>query len=156
MNVELHIIGSGPEEHRARVYAKQQQLAHAVKFYGFEDRGEEIAKIFSECHLGMALHPADPYGPNWYLTSGKFRRYISQRLPVVTSTVPYFAKYIHDYNAGIIVDNDPEDIRRSLLKVYNNPSALEAMRRGVDKLYHTYKADKVLDTAFRAMVSSIK
>lgn len=153
MDVELHIIGSGPEEHRAKEYVKQNNLSHTITFYGFEDRGEKIAKIFSKCHLGMALHPADPYGPNWYLTSGKFRRYISQRLPVVTSTVPYFAKYIHDYYAGIIVDNDPNEIRRALLPLYRNPSLLSDMRSGVDKLYDMYKADKILEKTFSDMLN---
>lgn len=152
MDVELHIIGSGPEDNRARAYIKRQNVTRAVTFYGFKDRGEEIAKIFSTCHLGMALHPADPYGPNWYLTSGKFRRYISQRLPVVTSTIPYFAKYIHDYSAGIIVDNDPDDIRRALQEIYNKPSILDDMHRGVDRLYNRYNADKILEETFSDMI----
>ncbi len=153
MNVELHIIGSGPEELRAKDYVKRKGLTRAIKFYGFEDRGEKIANIFSRCHMGLALHPADPYGPNWYLTSGKFRRYVSQRLPVITSTVPYFAKYIHDFQAGIIVDNDPQSVRQALLPVYQNPSLLEGMRRGVDALYTVYQADRVLENAFNALIS---
>lgn len=153
MNVELHIIGSGPEEQRARDYIKEKGLSRAVKFYGFEDRGEKIAAIFARCHMGLALHPADPYGPNWYLTSGKFRRYVSQRLPIITSSVPYFAKYVHDYHAGLIVDNDPESVRMALLPIYHNPSLLEDMRRGVDLLYKTYQAGKVLEEAFKGLTT---
>lgn len=153
MNVELHIIGSGPEEKSLKEYVKKEKIDRAVRFYGFEDRGEEIAKIFSECHLAFGLYPAHPYSPNWFLTSGRCRRYISQRLPIVITTVPYFAKYIHDYNAGIIVDNDPQDIKQHLQKIYKNPSLLEGMRKGVNKLYNMYKADKVLDVAFRQMLS---
>ncbi len=156
MNVELWIIGSGPEENRIKKYIEQKKIRRAITLYGFEDRGEKIAKILSKCHLGLALYPADPYGPNWYLTSGKFRRYISQRLPVVTSTVPYFAKYIHDYHAGLIVDNDPEEVRQALLPIYRNPSLLNDMRSGVDKLYDIYKADTVLKKAFRDMLSAEK
>lgn len=152
MDVELHIIGSGPEDQRVREYVKLNKLFRAITFYGFEDRGEKIAKIFSKCHLGMALHPADPYGPNWYLTSGKFRRYISQRLPVITSTVPYFSKYIHDFRAGIIVDNDPDAVRLALLPIYRNPSLLADMRSGVDKLYMLYQADTILDKTFSDML----
>lgn len=153
MNVELRIIGSGPEEESLKKYVRQKNITHAVKFYGFEDRGEEIARIFAECHLAMALYPAHPYSPNWFLTSGRSRRYISQRLPIVMSTVPYFTKYIHDYNAGIIVDNNPKDIQVALQKIYNKPSLLEDMRKGVDKLYDMYNADKVLETAFRDMLN---
>ncbi|MDP1721678.1 MAG: glycosyltransferase [Candidatus Gottesmanbacteria bacterium] len=154
MDVELHIIGSGPEEIRVKEYVKRYALSHAITFYGFEDRGEKISKILSKCHLGLALYSADPYGPNWYLTSGKFRRYISQYLPVITTSVPYFAKYIHDYHAGLIVDNDSDEIRRTLLPIYNNPSLLNNMRSGVDKLYDMYKADTILEKAFRDMLSA--
>lgn len=153
MNVKLHIIGSGPEEKSLRDYVKQKKLDKFVIFYGFEDRGEEIAKIFSECHLALGLYPAHPSSPNWFLTSGRCRRYISQRLPIIITTVPYFTKYIHDYNAGIIVDNNPEDIRLALQKIYDNPSLLENMRRGVDRLYNMYNAEKVLNIAFRQMLS---
>lgn len=152
MNVQLRVIGSGPEETSLKEYAEKKGLSQIITFYGYEDRGEEIAKIFSDCHLALALYPAQPYSPNWFLTSGRSRRYISQRLPIIISTVPYFAKYIHDYNAGIIVDNNPEDIRRALQKIYRNPSILNEMRKGVDKLYNLYNADKVLEKAFSSML----
>jgi len=153
MKVQLHVVGSGPEEKYIRRYVEQKKLTKAVIFYGFEDRGEEIAKIFSKCHMGLALYPANPYSPNWYLTSGKCRRYISQGLPVVVSTVPYFAKYIYDYKAGIVADTDPEDVRKMLQKIYHKPALLETMRRGVDKLYNTYRADTILEKTFQDMLN---
>lgn len=148
LKVELHVIGSGPEEKQLKDYVKKSKVGNVITFYGFEDSGEEIAKIFSKCHLGMALYPADPYSPNWYLTSGKFRRFIAQGLPVVTSTVPYFSKYINEYKAGFVVDNNPKEVYKVLSKVYNNPALLKTLKRGVDKLYNKYSADKVLDIAF--------
>lgn len=152
MNVKLYIIGSGPEEKQVKLYIEKRNIKSSIIFLGFEDRGEKIAKIFSKCHLGLALYPADPYGPNWFLTSGKFRRYISQRLPIITSTVPYFTKYIQEYKAGIVVDNDPIDIRRALQKIYNKPDLLNNMRRGVDRLYNDYNAEKVLQKTFEVML----
>lgn len=152
MNVELHVIGSGPEEKYIKEYVKQKRVENAIIFYGFEDDGEKIAEIFSHCHLGLALYPADPYGPNWYLASGKFRRYISQGLPVVVSTVPYFTKYIHDFNAGIIVDNNPVSVGSALKEIYDNPSRLDEMRKGVDRLYKTYPADAILEKTFHDMI----
>lgn len=152
MDVELIVIGSGPEEQYVRSYVKEKKVEHAITFYGFEDRGEEIAKIFSTCHMALALYPADPYSPNWYLTSGKFRRYISQGLPVVVSTVPYFAKYIHDFNAGMIVDNDPQAVGKALKEIYQKPVLLEDMRKGVDRLYEMYQADVVLEKTFNDMI----
>lgn len=152
LKVELHIIGSGPEEDRLRKYVKDKSVQKYIVFYGFEDRGEKIAEIFSKCHLGMTLYPADPYGPNWHLTSGKFRRFIAQGLPVVASTVPYFVKYIHDYNAGLIVDNDPESVYRSLKEIYDNPAKLKSLRKGVDILYKEFEAERVFDKLFKAML----
>lgn len=152
MEVELMVVGSGPKEASLKAYVNKKGLRGAVKFCGFEDRGEEIAKILSTCHLGLALYNSNPYSPNWFLTSGKFRRFISQRLPVIISPVPYAAKYIHDYQAGLIVDNNPEDVWQALRRIYENPSLLESLRRGVDKLYTAFKADKVLSEAFSAML----
>jgi len=154
MNVELFIIGSGTDEKDVKRYVEQKNLSQVVKFLGFEDKGEEIAKILSKCHLGLALYPTYSSSPNWYLTSGKCRRYISQRLPIIISTVPYFAKYIHDYNAGIIMDNNPDEIPQALQEIYNNPSILEDMRKGVDKLYNKYPADAVLEEVFNASLKS--
>jgi len=154
LKVELLIIGSGPEEERMKKYVDKNNLKSSVKFYGFEDRGEEIAKIFSKCHLGLALYSADAYGPNWYLTSGKFRRFISQGLPVITTPVPYFIKYLYDYNAGIIVDTDPADIYRALKKIYDHPDSLQNMRKGVDRLYTELGTNKVFQKAFDAMLNN--
>ncbi len=152
MDVELLIIGSGTGEKDVKQYVEQKNLSQAVKFLGFEDRGEEIAKILSKCHLGLALYPTYSISPNWYLTSGKCRRYISQGLPIVISTVPYFAKYIHDYNAGIIVDNNPEEVPQALQDIYNNPLILEGMREGVDKLYNKYQGDIIFEEIFNDML----
>jgi len=138
---------------RIKKYVQENKIGSKVKFYGFEDRGEKIAEILSKCHLGLSLYPADPYSPNWFLTSGKFRRYVSQRLPTVVSLVPYFVKYIYDYNAGVVVDNEPKDIRKVLQKLYNNPRLIDKMRQGCDKLYSLYNADKVLEREFTDMLS---
>lgn len=153
MQTELFVIGSGYEESNLKKYIIRKGIRDAIKFYGFVDNGEEITKIFSTCHLGIALYKSDPYSPNWFLTSGKFRRFISQRLPVIISSVPYAAKYIHEYKAGFIVDNTPEDVFRVTNAVYNNPSMLGFLRQGVDKLYEKFNADIVLDLAFRAMLN---
>lgn len=156
MNVELLVIGSGTAEKDIKDYVKQKNLSQVVKFLGYEDKGEKIAKILSRCHLGLALYPLYPYSPNLYLTSGKCRRYISQGLPIVISTVPYFAKYVHDYNAGIIVDNDFEEVPPALQEIYNNPSILDNMRKGTDRLYQKYKADTLLTEIFDQMLSLTK
>ena len=156
MKAELHIIGSGPEENRLIEYVKKSKISKAIKFYGFVDDGIKIAKIFSRCHLGLSLYPSDPYGPNWYLTSGKSRRYIAQGLPLIVTTVPYLAKYIYDYEAGIIVDNDPGVIAKELKKIYDSPKMLNSLRRGVNKLYHQYQADNILNKLFTSMFSTGK
>lgn len=153
MKIELLIIGSGIDEKDAKQYVEQKKISQAVKFLGFENRAEEIAKILSKCHFGLALYPAYPISPNWYLTSGKCRRYISQRLPIIVSTVPYFAKYIHDYNAGIIADNNFDEVPSALQEIYRNPPLLEDMRKGVDKLYDKYQADTILEKSFNDMLS---
>lgn len=154
LGVELLIIGSGPEEERMKKYVDKYNLKSSVKFYGFEDRGEKIARILSTCHLGLALYSADAYGPNWYLTSGKFRRFISQRLPVITTPVPYFVKYLYDYNAGLIVDTNPADIYKALKKVYDHPNSLQKMRKGVDRLYAEFETDRVFRRAFTLMLKN--
>ena len=74
-------------------------------------------------------------------------------MPVIISSVPYAAKYIHEYKAGFIVDNTPEDVFRVANVVYNNPSMLGLLRQEVHKLYEKFNADIVLDQAFRAMLN---
>lgn len=154
LKVELHIIGSGPEEERMKSYVEKQKIKRFVKFYGFEDRGEKITKIFSKCHMGLSLYSADAYGPNWFLTSGKFRRFISQGLPIITTPVPYYTKYIHEYNAGLIVDSNPADIYKALKRVYDKPVILNTMKKGVDKLYKKFETDKVFTETFQVMLKS--
>jgi glycosyltransferase involved in cell wall biosynthesis len=134
MKVELLIIGSGSEEENLKAYVRKKKISRAVKFYGFEDRGEKIAKIF--------------------LSSGKFRRFISQRLPVVATSVPYFVKYLHNYQAGLIVDNDPADIYKALRRIYENPSLLLKLEQGVDKLYADFQVEKVFNEAFNAILNN--
>ncbi|MFC1649274.1 glycosyltransferase [Patescibacteria group bacterium] len=155
LSVELHIIGSGPEEERMKIYVKKNNAEKYVIFYGFENRGEEIAKILSICHLGLSLYNSDPYGPNWFLTSGKFRRFVSQGLPIITTTVPYYAKYVHDFRAGMIVDNNKVGVYKAVKNIIDNPTLLKEMQKGVDKLYRKYEGEKVLDKNFKLLVKAL-
>ena len=155
INVELHIIGSGPYESKLKEYVKKKKISSSVIFHGFVDDGKKIAMILSKCHLGFALYSADAYGPNWFLTSGKFRRFVSQGLPIIATPVPYFAKYIYDYNAGFVIDNDPKEVYKCIKMVYDNPGILKTMKKGVDRLYMDYNTNVVFKKAFTSLTSDI-
>ena len=51
-----------------------------------------------------------------------------------------------------MVDNDPEAIAEILLNIYENPSVLNELKKGVDRLYKEFEADKTLNEIFSDML----
>lgn len=101
-NLKVEIIGSGPDEMRYRKRAKK--FGSLVIFYGYVQSDDDVDKLIRSWKVGIATYIPDKSSEHYWTDPSKIKAYINQGVPVITTTVPEFAKEIKKYNAGLVVD----------------------------------------------------
>ncbi|ASN04228.1 glycosyltransferase family 4 protein [Virgibacillus necropolis] len=112
--ISLHIIGSGPLEHRLKVLTKRLRIENNIKFYGFINDKVRIARIMDECDVYVM--------PSHYETFGLvYIEAMTRGLPVVYSMGQGIDGFFEDGEVGYSID--PKDINmlcNVLLKIMEN------------------------------------
>ncbi len=122
--LDLHIIGSGPEETYFRKRASYTNLS--VKFYNLlsEQEPTEAKKIFnilSRCHIGIAPYIPERSNLSYYGDPSKVKKYLSFGLPIITTNVYEFSSQIENSKAGVIINyHEPKSLVKAVEKIYHN------------------------------------
>jgi glycosyltransferase involved in cell wall biosynthesis len=106
-NIELHIIGGGPDESYYKKRASGSPIS--VRFHGYIPDDTDADKIMSGCHIGIAPYVPDPANVSYYTDPSKIKRYLSLGLPVITTDVFDFSRQIGNEKAGILFDYKKPD-----------------------------------------------
>jgi glycosyltransferase involved in cell wall biosynthesis len=99
-NIELHIIGGGPDESYFVTKASKSNMK--IKFHGYIPDDDDVDSILSTCTIGLAPYLPDPSNVSYYTDPSKIKKYLSLNLPVITTNVFEFSKQIEIHHAGII------------------------------------------------------
>lgn len=147
--VELHIIGSGPDENYFRERASHSMLQ--TVFYGLlseqkKDEAQKILKILSVCDIGIALYLPEKSNLSYYGDPSKVKKYLSSLLPVITTDVYEFSKELEKSGAGILVDY--YDAGQFTLAIEKILEANTKYRQNVQKLAKKYHYKKIYRKLF--------
>jgi len=137
-NVVCHIIGGGPEERRLKGLVANYLLSDNVKFLGFIDQNELIARFKSS--KVMAL-PSTREGFGMVVLEA-----FGCGIPVVT--VRYHrnaACEIVDEETGIVVERDTKELAKALLKLCNDKKLRDRMAVNVMEKAKGYDWDLIVE-----------
>lgn len=100
-NIELHIIGGGPDE----AYYKKRALTNRLRtvFHGYIADDTKVAGLVCSYHIGLATYVPDKSNVSYYTEPSKIKFYLGAGLPVITTNVFDFSKEIKKSNAGIVI-----------------------------------------------------
>lgn len=104
--IEIKIIGSGPDENYFRAVAKKSSLR--ITFYGYLE-GDSFINVLEQCSIGIALYKPDPNDVSYYGDPGKVKIYLSLGLPVIITNTFEFSKEIEENKAGVIISYGSSD-----------------------------------------------
>ncbi len=102
-NLEIEIIGSGPDAKYFKSRARQMTKSN-IKFYGFIKEDDKVDKIIRHWSIGLAPYIPDMSSPAYWTDPSKIKAYISQGVPVITTSITPFSEEIKERNAGIVID----------------------------------------------------
>lgn len=113
-NLELEIIGSGPDEKHFRRRAQKSLVP--VKFLGFLPDDKKVKEVQLGWDIGIALYVPEESNVSYYTDPSKIKGYLSLSIPVIITDVA-ISEEINKENAGIVIN------------YYNKPAFINGISR---------------------------
>ena len=137
-NIKLEIIGSGPEEDRFKMRAKQWK--NQVRFYGFIEHERRMERIIRRWSIGLAPYVPSVSNESYWGDPSKIKMYLSLGIPVITTDVSYMSDVIKKARAGIIVDYDKgEEFIHAVKAILKKRSLFQKNAHNLAKTYNYRK-----------------
>lgn len=142
--LKIEIIGSGPDEKYFRSYTKKSPN---IKFYGFVEEENEVDKIIKSWSIGIATYLPDASNAAYWTDPSKIKAYISQGVPVITTSITPFSSEISRSKAGIIIDYpDSQKFIEAVSKIFGEQKIFKKRAYQLAKKYYYRKIYQKLFT----------
>ena len=112
-DIELHIVGKGPDEEKLKQYSQENELDN-VKFLGFKNR-EEIKEEYQNCIA--TILPC-----NWFenFPTTNMESFINGK-PVIASNIGGIPEQIEHNKTGLLFEPaNVEQLKKCILQYWNN------------------------------------
>jgi len=100
-NLQLEIIGSGPEE--AYMRDKAKKYGKRVKFFGFIEDQNAVNRIVRRWFAGLAVYEPTAGNESYFGDPSKIKVYLSQGVPIITTNVTEYGKKTSRYQIGLTI-----------------------------------------------------
>ncbi len=146
--IRLRVIGEGREAASLKRLATEKDVADAVEFLGYIEDDSEVARLVSECAVGVAPYVRTGQTFKWYADPGKVKIYLAAGLPVVISKVPRVAALIEERKAGVAIEPSVGNVVEALAWVLTSPERMRQLRANASSLGREFDWETVYDRAF--------
>ena len=94
----------------------------------------------SECDVGIILHKLCDLTHN--TIPNKVYDYLYSGLPVISTKMKPLIRVINDFDCGLLVEENPESVAKSFMKLYNNKKIYRIYQNNTTKLFSVL--DKII------------
>ncbi len=137
-NIQLVIVGKGPEKEKLEHLADREGVIDRVKFLGFV-KDEELLKLYANTR-GVYFAPVDEdYG---YITLEAF---LSGKPVITCKDSGGVLEFVEDGKSGFVCDVQPENIAECINKLFGDSSLAKAMGQEGCKSVKNISWDNVVD-----------
>jgi glycosyltransferase involved in cell wall biosynthesis len=129
-NIRYEIVGSGPLFHDLLKLVKE---LHLEKFVSFHKPVliDEIPEFISQADIGIVPKRGGIFSDN--ALSGKLLEFVKMGVPAVVSRNPVEKMYFDEDMVMYFEPEDPNDLARCVMELYNNPHKRRALVRNTDR-----------------------
>ncbi len=146
-DIEVEIIGGGPEYENLRRLARDLQLEKYILFHGWIDNRQELENLLSDAAVGLApfntniagdkVRNADP---------AKLKDYALLGLPFITTNAISNPKEIMDMKYGIVIEYDKDQLAKAVIKLLRDEKLLKEYRKNALQFAKQYDNEKLFLT----------
>lgn len=145
----LHIVGGGQENlDRLKNLATFLKISGRVTFYGYVVENIKMAKILSNCVIGVAPYRTFPGSIRQYGDASKLRSYAAVGLPIITTSVPPLGKELQKLGGAIISPDTKEAFAKTVTLLFSDLNLYAKMREVVINFSKKNTWDNEFNKAF--------
>ncbi|MFA6296271.1 MAG: glycosyltransferase [Patescibacteria group bacterium] len=152
-NLKLEVIGSGPDEIYFKKIAKEMGIDKNIFFHGFIENMDEVKKIISRSHLGIALYK-DEENYMKYTEPAKVKYYLNFGVPVVISKVPEIAHELDEKKISFSVNNNKIELVQVIRNYLLNQNQQKIYQENIKNFLPTIDINKLLSKNFKQTFTS--
>ncbi|MGH7987235.1 MAG: glycosyltransferase family 4 protein [Candidatus Binataceae bacterium] len=139
--LKLQILGGGNRLEDIRGLVKRLGLEDRVDFLGTV-RIEQVREVMRRADVGISTHHAGVFGELYFAT--KVIEFLTQGLPVICSRTRTIERYFPDDAIFYFRPDDPEDMARQILLLWQQPSLVRKKIASAQKVLprYTWEAER--------------
>lgn len=153
-DIQLNIIGSGPDEMFYKELTTKMNLAENIKFHGFIEDNKMFAKSIAENLIGVALY-RDEEDFMKYTEPAKVKTYLGCGVPVIVSNVPRITEEIFQNRVGFSIKNSVNELYNTIECFFNDEEMQKEYRNNIDGYIRRFDIDSLLDRTFNRTFKEI-
>lgn len=135
-DIKLIIVGDGDKREKLEKLVKSKNLDDFVIFKGLVQR-EQIPPIISESLVGIS--PTKELSTLEYVIPVKVLEYMACGIPFLACGCGEIIDLQKKSNAGIVVENNPDNIAKGIINLLNDPEKLNSMgKMGKEHINQNY------------------
>ncbi len=127
-HLELHLKGVISESYKTELLqlAATHGVANVLVFHGF-GAYQDVPKIASECHIGIAIHTnTDTMNKTLGTSSNKIYEYAAVGLPILLYDNRHFREHLEKYDWAYFTDLSEESLKSCLTAIVNSYTVVSA------------------------------
>ena len=119
-SITVEVIGSGPDYD---YFKKRSKNFPHIIFHGYIKQENDIDAIIRNWSVGIATYIPEDSNPSYWTDPSKIKAYLSQGVPVITTSITTMSEELASHKAGIIIDyTRPEEFVNGVVKILKNQS----------------------------------
>lgn len=149
--VQLDIVGVGPEHHALMTLASSLEIENSVTFHGYLPLGR-VLKLATRCFGTVAIYDPERCHFSQYGDPAKIRLYLSLGLPVITTGVTALAAEIEDRALGEICSASAAGVARAIESLSNGTQDKSAIRLRIQDWVQSFSPERVYREPLEALL----
>lgn len=146
-DIEVEIIGKGPEYENLQRLASDLQLAKYILFHGWVNNRQKLECLLSDAAIGLATFNTNIAGDKVRNADpAKLKDYALLGVPFITTNAIANPKEIMDMKYGIVIEYDKDQLANAVIKLLQDEKLLKEYRENALQFAKQYDNEKLFLT----------
>ena len=154
-NIQLNLIGSGPDETYFKELAKKMNLQDNILFHGFVEEGDRFKELMANNILGIAFYRNEENFMK-YTEPAKVKHYLSFGVPALVSKVPLIASELDKKRICFAVNNEKKEIVKIVKRYILDSDLQQEYKANIREYVKTVDINKLLDDTIYATFKELR
>jgi len=147
-DLELKIVGTGPEEEKLLSLVKEKNLENNVDFCGFVENHEDVLKIINSSNIFCLPSKVEGFGIVIVESLGC-------EVPFIASNIAPVMETSGEKGGLFFQTGDYNDLAEKIQMLFENPKLYEKLKKECNEQYELYQGDNIaenLENYYKALI----